>query len=79
MPEDERGRTASAGRGVTGRPCPEAGYFADDAVVDRESLSRELAELLEQAERFEARPRRPPIEEPEPICWRAPDDWSAAP
>ena len=52
-------------------------YFADGVELNEEALSPELVELLERVARFERRPRWPPIVEPEPICWRAPDGGAA--
>ena len=49
-------------------------YFDDDELAEEADLSSDLVDLLETAERFQSRPRRPPLDEPEagePIDWEA--------
>jgi hypothetical protein len=41
-------------------------YFDDDDRAEEDELSSDLVHLLETAERFQSRPRLPPIDEPEP-------------
>jgi len=41
-------------------------YFDDDQLPEEDDLSSDLVHLLETAERFQSRPRLPPIDEPEP-------------
>ena len=41
-------------------------YFDDDDMAEEDELSPDLVHLLETAERFQSRPRLPPIDEPEP-------------
>jgi hypothetical protein len=61
-----------------GAVAPSAPYFGDDVEPAEAALSPEFVELLERAAAFAARPRRPPIDdEPERICWRAPDGGAA--
>lgn len=52
-------------------------YYDDDEVAPEDELSSDLVDLLHTAERFHARPRRPPIDDPdavEPLHWVAPEE-----
>ncbi len=56
-------------------------YFDDDQLPEEDDLSSDLVHLLETAERFQSRPRLPPIDEPEqgePITWEARDEEDEA-
>ncbi|HWW43534.1 MAG TPA: hypothetical protein VN180_00520 [Acidimicrobiia bacterium] len=40
-------------------------YFDDDELAEEADLSSDLVDLLQSAERFQSRPRLPPIDDPE--------------
>jgi hypothetical protein len=40
-------------------------YFDDEEMAEEADLSSDLVDLLQSAERFQSRPRRPPIDDPE--------------